>query len=75
MVLVQALSKMRSMRIYPDTVTVCCLIRAASKAGQHSMALEHYQQFCDAGGVPSMATYNALVGLPPLSMRWQTGPS
>ncbi len=60
---VQALSKMRSMGISPDTVTVCCLIRAASKAGQLSMALEHYQQFCDTGGVPSMATYNALVSL------------
>ena len=59
----QALSKMQGMGICPDTVTVCCLIRAASKAGQLSAALEHYQQFCDVGGVPSMATYNALVSL------------
>lgn len=57
----QALSKMQGMGFSPDTVTVCCLIIAASKAGQTRAALDHFQHFCSAGGIPSIATYNALV--------------
>ena len=57
----QALSKMRSEGLSPDTVTVCSLIVAASKAGQADAALQHFQEFGDAGGSPSTATYNALV--------------
>ena len=57
----QALSKMRSEGLSPDTVTVCSLIVAASKAGQADAALQHFEDFCGAGGSPSTATYNALV--------------
>ena len=57
----QALSKMRSEGLSPDTDTVCSLIVAASKAGQADAALQHFQDFCNAGGSPSTATYNALV--------------
>ena len=58
----QVLSKMRDEGLSPDTVTVCSLIVAASKAAQAGAALQHFQHFCDAGGSPSTATYNALVG-------------
>ena len=69
--LAQALSKMRSMGLNPDTVTVCSLIVAASKAGQTSAALEHFQHFCSTGGIPSMVTYNALVSpLPHCVSDW-----
>lgn len=69
----QALSKMRGMGMIPDTVTVCSLIVAASKAGQSDAALQHFQDFCSSGGSPNIATYNALVSSLCLLLAWPHG--